>query len=352
MEEDHKHLSVSAGRLIRAQEWQNWGDLVRAGLFPLFLVVLLLSVAVNFYVGDLAMGVMSWQRWKGIGVIVCLFIMGLFTLDLFASFLELRNYRDPDTGQIYIRALWRKVLTNPLNGLILIGVMTFGITSAQDLSEYYRVNVTIWHDAELWSLESPLFHLLKGSLIDIPGFWDAIYFAYWLYLMLVYAALYRLQRLDDLAIFTIATVLSYFLTRWIALQFPTAGPAFYQPHFFNLAGTVSDAVQEWLALYMQGGVPQNGFIPGTMGMPSLHIGVTFMAAYFIVRNIGWTLWPSVIWICLLWLSTILLGWHYALDGVGGILVAVVAVMAARGMLAIVDILKTCVGGNDQKFHPQ
>ena len=298
----------------------------------MLIVVVALSAAVNFYVGDLALDLLSWGRWKGIGIIICLFVIGLFILDLFASFAELRHYRDHESGQINVSALWKKVFTNPLNGLILIGVMTFGITSAQGLSEYYRVNVTTWYDAELWTLEAPLYDLLKGSLVDISDFWDVIYFSYWLYLMLVYSALYRLRRLDDLALVTIATIISYFLTRLIALQFPTAGPAFHQPEFFDLAGTVSGDVQNWLLLYMQGDVPQNGFIPGTMGMPSLHVGITFMAAYFLARNVRWTLWMSAIWACLLWLSTVMLGWHYAMDGMGGILVAIVAVLLARGML--------------------
>ena len=332
MEEDCKTLSVPAVLRERAREWQNWGELKRAGLFPLLIVVVVFSAATNYYVGDYSLDLLSWMRWLGIGVIVLLFILALFILDLFASFIELRNYKDEETGNIDVSALWKKVFTNPLNGIILIGIMTFGITSAQDLSEYYRVNVTTWHDAELWALESPFFDLLKGSLIDIPKFWDAIYFSYWLYLILVYSTLYRLRRLDDLAITVIATVLSFFLTRWVALQFPTAGPAFYLPEYFDLVGTVSADMQKGLVLYMQGAVPQNGFIPGTMGMPSLHIGLTFMAAYFLVRNVSWTLWLSVIWICLLWLSTVMLGWHYTLDGVGGILIAVVAVLAAIGML--------------------
>jgi membrane-associated phospholipid phosphatase len=85
---------------------------------------------------------------------------------------------------------------------------------------------------------------------------------------------------------------------------------------------------------MNGEVPQNGFIPGTMGMPSLHIGITIIAAYYLARHVNWTLWLSVIWVCLIWLSTVLLGWHYILDGVGGILVATVAVLATRMMLAV------------------
>jgi membrane-associated phospholipid phosphatase len=93
---------------------------------------------------------------------------------------------------------------------------------------------------------------------------------------------------------------------------------------------------------MQGGVPQNGFIPGTMGMPSLHVGITVMAAWFLARNVRGSLWFSVPWICLIWLSTIMLGWHYALDGIGGIVVAVIAVMAARGILVIMFFPKLSI----------
>ena len=155
--------------------------------------------------------------------------------------------------------------------------------------------------------------------------------------MLVYCTLYRLRRLYDLAIMTIATILCYFLTRWIALQYPTAGPAFHQPEIFDLSGTVSGAAQKWLVIYMQGGLPQNGFIPGTMGMPSIHIGVTVMAAWFLARNVRWTLRLSISWICLIWLSTVMLGWHYALDGVGGIVIVLVAALVARGILTVMRV---------------
>jgi len=252
---------------------------------------------------------------------------------------EIKNFTDQESGNIKISALWRKVYTNPLNGLVLMVVMTFGITSAQDLSEYYRVHVIIWHDADLWALEAPFFYLLKGSLIDVPKFWDGVYFAFWPYLMVVYCTLYRLRRFHDLAIVTIATVVCYFMTRWVAIQYATAGPAFYQPDLFNLSGTVSGTVQKWLVLYMQGEVPQNGFIPGTMGMPSLHIGITIMAAWFLARHVRWTLWISVPWIWLTWLSTVMLGWHYVLDGPGGIIVALIAVLATRRMLMIIGFPK-------------
>ncbi len=303
----------------------------------MLVVVVTLSIAVNIYVGDLALDPLNWPRWQCIGIIVFLFLLVSLLLDLFISLKELKNFKDNETGNIRVFALWKKVFTNPLSGIVLIGIMTFGITSAQDLSEYYRVNAKTWYDADLWALEASLFYLLKGSFIDVPRFWDSVYFAYWPYIMLVYCTLYRLKKLHDLAIIAIAAVLCYFLTRWVAIQYPTAGPAFYKPELFDLSGTVSGAVQKWLVLYMQGGVPQNGLIPGTMGMPSLHIGITVMAAWFLARHVRWTLWLSVSWICLIWQSTVMLGWHYVLDGVGGIVVAVVAMAASRGILTIMRV---------------
>ncbi len=317
--------------------WKSWDDLKRAGLIPMLIVVVVLSAAVKIYVGDLSLSPFNLIRWLGISIIVCLFLLISFLLDIFASFSEIKKFKDNESGHINILALWKDVFTNPLCGIILITVMTFGISSAQDLSEYYRVNASTWYDVNLWALEASVFYALKNSLIDIPIFWDRVYFAYWLYLMLVYCVLYRQRKFYDLAVMNLAIIFCYFLTRLAAIQYPTAGPAFYKPDLFYLSGTVSGVTQTLLIKYMQGGIPQNGFIPGTMGMPSLHIGVTVMAAWFLARNIRWTLWLSVTWIFLIWLSTVMLGWHYALDGVGGIVVVLISVLATLGILKVIRV---------------
>jgi len=318
---------------------QSWEELKRAGLIPMLIVVIVLSVIVKIYVGDLSLDIFNSARWMGIGSMVISFLLFSFLLDIVSSFSERKNFKDPESGQINILELWKNIYTNPLSGIILIIVMTFGITSAQDLSEYYRVHANTWYDAKLWALEASLFYLLKGSFIDIPRFWDPIYYAFWSYIMFVYCVLYKLKRFYDLGIVSIATIFNFFITRWFAIQYPTAGPAFYRPDLFDLSGTGSGAMQKGLVLYMKGSILQNGFIPGTMGMPSLHIGITVMAAWFLARNVRWTLWLSVLWIFLIWLSTVMLGWHYALDGVGGIIVAIVSVIAARRILSLIGFYR-------------
>jgi hypothetical protein len=335
--EKQKEYTPSVSTITSKKKlWMNWDDLKRAGLIPMLIVVVTLSFAVKFYVGHLALGTFSLARWQGIGIVVCVFLLVTFFLDILASLTELKNFKDHESGKINIVALWKKVFTNPLNGILLITVMTFGITSAQSLSDYYRDNVTTWYDAHLWALEASFFYLLKGSLIDFPIFWDKVYFAFWNYLIFVYCILYRLQKFYDLAIISITTVFCFFLTRWIALQYPTAGPVFFEPDLFHLSGTASGNAQKYLALYMEGGLTQNGFIPGTMGMPSLHIGITTVAAWFLSRNVRWTIWLNGLFFCLVWLSTIMLGWHYVLDGVGGIAVALVCVLGTRRMLSVIS----------------
>jgi membrane-associated phospholipid phosphatase len=300
------------------------------------IIVVTLTIIVDLYIGDLAINAFNPVRWLGICVIVCIFLIVSFLLDVIVSCTELKNFTDPLSGNVNVSDLWKKVFTNPVNGLILMVIVLFGITSAQSLSEYYRVNVTTWHDATLWTLEENIFFLLKGSLIDIPKFWDRIYLICWPNLLLAFCVLYRKRRFNDLGIMSIATVLCYFLTRWIAIQYPTAGPIFYKPEFFDLSGTHSAAFQEMLIRYMQGNEPQAGFIPGTMGMPSLHVGISALGAWFLARHVKWTIWPSILWVCLTWISTVMLGWHYALDGIGGIAVVVVAIMIARTTLTIMN----------------
>ncbi|MDH5299032.1 MAG: phosphatase PAP2 family protein [Desulfobulbaceae bacterium] len=308
--------------------------LKESGLVPLAVTVAVLTVATQFYVGDLAADKFTPERWQLIGAAVGMFLFTSLLLDLVASLFHLRSYRDRATGRIEVAGLWRRCYTNPLAGAVFMAVVFFGITSAQDLSELYRSSVTCWHDAELWRLEMPFFRLLHDSLVDQPQFWDKIYFLLWVYIITGFAFLYRVGSRYELGLVSIALVGSFFMTRLIAIHYPTAGPVFFNPGFFDLDGTVSKKIQSLLVLYMHGEIPQNGLIPGTMGMPSLHVGLTFLMTWFVARQARWTLWLTLPWSLLIWLSTVMLGWHYVVDGVGGIVVVAAVALLAHGLLQV------------------
>lgn len=283
---------------------------------------------------ELALNLFNPERWQTIGSICLSFSVTVFLLDLLISIIKVKNFTHNSSGKVDITALWNSIFTNPLPGVFLIAVVLFGITSAQGFSEYYRIVADTWHDSELWALEEPIFVFLKSSIIDVPIFWDNVYTLLWQYILLGFSVLYRQKYYNILAIFSISFVLSFFLTRWIAIYYPTAGPFFHKPNFFDLTGTVSATIKESLLLYMKGEIQQNGWIPGTMGMPSLHVGLTFLTAWFLALNLKWTLWFSIPWLVLTWLSTVMLGWHYILDGVGGILVSILAVIISRYILSV------------------
>ncbi len=305
------------------------------------IVVLTLAVATRLYAGEYSLSPISHARWLGIGAIVMLFILCSFLLDFYASFTDLQKHTDPETKNVDIKSLWKNVYTNPLYGIVMITVMTFGITGAQDLSEYYRVHTAEWYDSNFWQMENTLFLYIKGSFIDVPKFWDYIYSIYWLYILLIFCYLNRRGQIYDLTVISMATVIAYYLTRWIALQFPTAGPAFYHPDLFELEGTLSANSQSALLQYMKGEIEQNGFIPGTMAMPSLHVGVSFLASWYFARHIRRALLPAMLSVVFVWLSTIILGWHYVADGLGGILVACISVQIARMVLAAMQFDPSC-----------
>lgn len=306
----------------------------KLGGIPILITVTVLSLITSLYVGDQGFDKFNNERFVVIASIILLFVLLNFFLDLIESLFKVKQFVNQETGHVNMVALWRETFTNPLAGVIVVCIMAIGVANAQDLSELYRTSTTHWHDAELWQMEAACFTLLKGSFIDYPVFWDGIYFSLWSYLIMAYAFLYKTDKFHYAGMLSISTVVSFFLTRWAALQYATAGPVFYQPEFFNIAGTLSSKTQSMLVLYMQGEIKQNGFIPGTMGMPSLHIALTFIATWLLTCSARWTLWLSVPFCALTWLSTIMLGWHYILDGVGGIVVAAVSMAFAHGLLKV------------------
>jgi hypothetical protein len=247
---------------------------------------------------------------------------------------------DHKNGQVNIRELWEATLfkLNPLSGIVVSSLMGLGIIGCANLAEIYRKITVVWYDSVLWTIEKPLFINLIGSRVDVPDMWDHVYFSLWLFVFISLAIVYRVCPFQRFVEVAMAVVIAFYLTRYLNLLFPTAGPAFYNGELFNLAGTYCAKNQQLLRLYMDGQVAQNGLMPGTMAMPSLHVGLMAIAVWRLAHIWRRTLWVTIPWFLLVWMSTVMLGWHYVLDGIGGIIVIAMAMIIARIIIIVWDFL--------------
>ncbi|TXL66074.1 phosphatase PAP2 family protein [Zeimonas arvi] len=309
--------------------------MMQAPLVSLLAVTGLLSLAARLTAGPLAL--------PAFGLSVIAVQLGLLMFFGIALSLQLATdsirlaprFVRADDGHVDIRSLVRS-LDKPCGKSILIVLIAgYGIAATANLAEVYRVSSSRWHDHLLWNLEEPIFTALLASSFNSPRFWDAVYQALWLVLFMGLGGLARTGRLRQMVEALCAVVIAFHLTRYIAIAFPTAGPVFHRPELFDLAGTGSAAFVELLRDYMAGRVSQNSLLPGTQALPSLHVGLAWCAVLVMAREWKWTLWLTLPWFVLNWLATMFLGWHYFVDGIGGIFVMSTALWTSRRLISYV-----------------
>ncbi|MCK2087416.1 phosphatase PAP2 family protein [Thauera aromatica] len=239
-----------------------------------------------------------------------------------------------EDGKLDFRALVRALSRPGSEAMLVVLIAAYGIGATANLVEFYRIDSSVWYDYWLWENERFLFAFLLDQAVNIPIFWDTIYQILWLVLFLGLAGLARSGHLELVAEALCAVVIAFHLTRYVAIYFPTAGPVFYKPELFDLSGTGSASLIELLKDYMVGRIAQNGFLPGTQAFPSLHVALAWCAVVVMARKWRWTLWMTLPWFLLNWLATIFLGWHYAIDGVGGVAVMSVALLMSHGLMRV------------------
>lgn len=201
-------------------------------------------------------------------------------------------------------------------GIAIISVALFALTF---LKSMIASAVPFWadppfHATDQWLGISPaaIGKTLSPWLRPI-----GIFYAYWHLVNLLGIIWVIHWRNKARGQFVLAYLLTWSIGMALAFAFSSAGPIFTGTYPKSLAPqSVAMAVDYLLANYRSHSAMIGG---GISAFPSLHVAI---AAWFalVLAHRGWR-WVGIAYAAAVWACSIILGWHYAVDGLAGILIA-------------------------------
>lgn len=228
-----------------------------------------------------------------------------------------------------------------LFALPLIFVTCYAIlgTSNITLFSFTLLNdLTVWRDDLFWALEEPLFVWLSSFSINTT-LWDSLYHSCWLIeVTMLFLLIIIGQNSRFVFLYGFSMVILYYVGRFVGMLNPVKGPAFYKPEYFNhddgsLTQLAVEKLTTTLSLPAAQAIEHGGILLGGISaMPSLHIGMISLTSYWLYTAHKWTLYVTIPWVMIVWASTIVLGWHYVVDGVGGIVLAFFSIWLTKYFL--------------------
>lgn len=301
-------------------------------LFVVFGLAVTSEVAAYFAIADRHVDLVAYLKWGMF--FVSIFSLALLAVLLLDSIYYAKHYVSTVSSRIDVNHLISEMIFNakPVYGMVVIAIMSVGIVSCANLNEIYRLTSSDWYDSFIWDFERSVFLWIKNFELSDFLFWDAIYLFLWPYTFICMAFLYRRSDAKMFCIMGLTVVLAFFITRAMNLALPTQGPVFFDPLFFETSESTSASLQHMLRLYMAGKILQNGLLPGTMGLPSLHVELCFLSMVFLRAAQPLSIWFTLPMFILTWCATVALGWHYITDGV-------IAMMVASASWRLADIIQ-------------
>jgi hypothetical protein len=243
----------------------------------------------------------------------------------------------PGRWRLEVRAPWLLIailmtgMTLPLFELfkqVILPIRGFPLDPALAAADYFLFG---GHDA--WTVTHALFGSVGATLV-----FDRAY-AIWLPLMFLFPAV-AVMATGDVRLRV--RLLGCWLSAWVligsigAWLFGSAGPCYYNylvgPHagFADLHqhlaalgrsaqanGQVIAAIDFQTMLRSGHGSTEFVSAGGISAMPSMHVAMATLfalAGFKIVRPLGWIL---TLYALMIWVGSIHLGWHYAIDGIVG-----------------------------------
>lgn len=203
------------------------------------------------------------------------------------------------------------------------------------------INHRLW-DAELWQLDAWL-HLGVSPSIFVTQLFEGTFlvplldrwYGLWIGSVILTLSFFCASPRERVrSPFMLSCVLLWTLGAWIYMALPALGPIYVFPEVWNdLRGTMPGAEGGQLALWqnyqtMLGGRtgPIRQFNPtrGIAALPSLHVAAHGLFAMWSWRHARPLFVPFLLATLFTFLGSILTGWHYAVDGYLGLLVAYLA----------------------------
>lgn len=226
----------------------------------------------------------------------------------------------------------------PIALLVVTGLAILGTSNITLMSLKLLTESTRWRDPLFWEIEGSLLERIAALPIDTAA-WDRLYHSPWLIELCAAFALVVIGRGGRVVLhYCVTMILLFYVGRLLGMLNPVMGPAFYQPEIFaylngSLTGEIMQLVARIMATPPEDAARAGGLLlGGVSAMPSLHVAMVAATAYWLGIAGRWTLFVTVPWVLLVWASTVVLGWHYILDGAGGIALAALCIGLARQLL--------------------
>jgi len=223
---------------------------------------------------------------------------------------------------------------------IVLGTSNITLLSLKLLGGY-----TEWRDPFFWQIEGPIFFWLTNLSFNATPF-DYLYHSCWLIEIFALFVLVIISRGSNIVVqFCTSFILLFYIGRFLGLFNPVMGPVFFKPDLFSyLDGTLTKIVMNHVANTMTNGVDlailKGGMLlGGVSAMPSLHVAMVALTSYWLAVAKRWTLVITVPWVFLVWTATVLLGWHYILDGLGGIFLSAICIWLNKRLFHLTAIFK-------------
>ena len=232
----------------------------------------------------------------------------------------------------------------PVAMLLATAVAILGTSNITLLNLELLAHSTHWRDPFFWRLEGGVLERVAALPIDTAA-WDRLYHSAWGIELVAAFALVVIGRGSRIVLhYCVTMIVLFYIGRLLGVLNPVMGPAFYRPEVFAyLDGSVTGDAMRMVAQVM-GSPPERAMhsggilLGGVSAMPSLHVAMVAVTAYWLARAARWTLWITAPWVALVWTSTVVLGWHYIVDGAGGIALGAACVWIA------VRLLRACGAG--------